>query len=73
MATVQQKARLWFGESKSFVRVQRHFRSPTRLKPGPFDRKRHELDSPNLGGRLPPHTCYNLPLRRMEMRCGLQG
>ncbi|GBL75997.1 hypothetical protein AVEN_234312-1 [Araneus ventricosus] len=39
------------------------------LKPGVFGRKRHELDSPNLGGHLPHHptSCYNLPLRRSEM------
>ncbi|GBO14514.1 hypothetical protein AVEN_88529-1 [Araneus ventricosus] len=45
------------------------------LKPGPFGRKRHELDSPNLGGHLPPHLTpsYKLPLRHTEMGCGLQG
>ncbi|GBN35586.1 hypothetical protein AVEN_183899-1 [Araneus ventricosus] len=26
------------------------------LKPGTFGRKRHELESPNLGGHLPPST-----------------
>ncbi|GBN65432.1 hypothetical protein AVEN_82596-1, partial [Araneus ventricosus] len=37
--------------------------------PGVFGRKRHELDSPNLGGHLPRSLtpCYNLPLRRREM------
>ncbi|GBO17609.1 hypothetical protein AVEN_171694-1, partial [Araneus ventricosus] len=25
------------------------------LNPGPFGRKRHELDPPNLGGYLPHH------------------
>ncbi|GBN12695.1 hypothetical protein AVEN_110749-1 [Araneus ventricosus] len=45
------------------------------LKPKPFARKRHELDSPNLGGRLPHLStpCSNLHLRRTEMGCGLQG
>ncbi|GBN64587.1 hypothetical protein AVEN_189781-1 [Araneus ventricosus] len=48
-------------------------RSP--LKPGVFGRKRHELDSPNLGGHLPRHSTlyYNLLLRRTEMGCGWQG
>ncbi|GBN11299.1 hypothetical protein AVEN_151131-1, partial [Araneus ventricosus] len=42
------------------------------LKPGVFGRKRHELDSPNLGGHLPHHSifCHNLPLRLTEMGCG---
>ncbi|GBN36563.1 hypothetical protein AVEN_122749-1 [Araneus ventricosus] len=31
------------------------------------------MDSPNLGGHLPHHPCYNLPLRHTEMGCGLQG
>ncbi|GBL92421.1 hypothetical protein AVEN_8113-1 [Araneus ventricosus] len=33
------------------------------LKPGDFGSKRHELDSPNLGGHLLHHPipCYNLP------------
>ncbi|GBO11698.1 hypothetical protein AVEN_97398-1, partial [Araneus ventricosus] len=32
------------------------------LKPGDFGRKRHDLDSPNLGDHLPHHPipCYNL-------------
>ncbi|GBO07707.1 hypothetical protein AVEN_83795-1 [Araneus ventricosus] len=33
------------------------------LKPGPSEWKQHELDSPNLGGHLPPHRFYKLPLR----------
>ncbi|GBM20152.1 hypothetical protein AVEN_274042-1, partial [Araneus ventricosus] len=39
------------------------------LKPGASGRKRHELDSPNLGGHLPHHhtSCYNHPLRCREM------
>ncbi|GBO29875.1 hypothetical protein AVEN_56735-1, partial [Araneus ventricosus] len=45
------------------------------LKPGLFGRKRHELDSPNLGGHLPRHPTpwYNLSLRCTEMGCGAQG
>ncbi|GBM67838.1 hypothetical protein AVEN_146986-1 [Araneus ventricosus] len=45
------------------------------LKPDGFGRKRHELGSPNLGGHLShnPTLCYNLPERRKEMGCGLQG
>ncbi|GBM23456.1 hypothetical protein AVEN_181572-1 [Araneus ventricosus] len=31
------------------------------LKPGPFGRKRHELDSPKLGGRLPHHLTLISP------------
>ncbi|GBN22519.1 hypothetical protein AVEN_187823-1 [Araneus ventricosus] len=48
---------------------------PAPLKPATFGRNRHELDSPNLDGHLPPHhtSCYNLPLGRTEMGCGLQG
>ncbi|GBO25029.1 hypothetical protein AVEN_161915-1 [Araneus ventricosus] len=34
--------------------------------------RRHEFVSPNLGGRLPPHPCYNLPLKLTEMGCGSQ-
>ncbi|GBM53018.1 hypothetical protein AVEN_265975-1 [Araneus ventricosus] len=46
----------------------------TPLKPGLFGRKRHELDSPNLGGHFLLHSpFYNLPLRRTEMCCGGQG
>ncbi|GBO44079.1 hypothetical protein AVEN_38337-1 [Araneus ventricosus] len=39
------------------------------FKPGLFGRRRHELDSPNLGGQLHYHSipCYNLLLRRTEM------
>ncbi|GBN29315.1 hypothetical protein AVEN_167141-1, partial [Araneus ventricosus] len=43
------------------------------LKPGDFGRKRHELDSPNLGGHLPLTSCYNLPVRCSGMDCGWQG
>ncbi|GBN31360.1 hypothetical protein AVEN_98839-1 [Araneus ventricosus] len=39
------------------------------LKPGVIGRKRHELDSLNLGGHLSHHPTlsYNLPLRRRGM------
>ncbi|GBN31914.1 hypothetical protein AVEN_64438-1 [Araneus ventricosus] len=43
------------------------------LKPRPFGREPHDLDSPNLDGHLPPHPCYSLQLRRTEIDCGLQG
>ncbi|GBM42085.1 hypothetical protein AVEN_158246-1 [Araneus ventricosus] len=33
------------------------------LKPGLFGRKRHELDSPNLGGHLPDHTLLKPSLK----------
>ncbi|GBM63001.1 hypothetical protein AVEN_12280-1 [Araneus ventricosus] len=41
----------------------------TPLKQRVLGRKRHELDSPNLGGYLPHHPApsYNLPLRHTEM------
>ncbi|GBM17634.1 hypothetical protein AVEN_200881-1 [Araneus ventricosus] len=42
------------------------------LKPGVLGRKRHELDSPNLGGHLPHHPtfCYYHPVKHTEMSCG---
>ncbi|GBM86835.1 hypothetical protein AVEN_219737-1, partial [Araneus ventricosus] len=33
------------------------------LKPGYFGRLRHELDSPNLGGHLPPHHLLQSSLK----------
>ncbi|GBN67032.1 hypothetical protein AVEN_162575-1, partial [Araneus ventricosus] len=39
------------------------------LKPRLLGRKRHELDSPNLGNHFPQPFC-NIPLRRTEMGCG---
>ncbi|GBN83204.1 hypothetical protein AVEN_96447-1, partial [Araneus ventricosus] len=44
---------------------------PKGLKPGCLERKRHELNSPNLGGHLPHYTtlCYNLPLRKWAAVC----
>ncbi|GBL98380.1 hypothetical protein AVEN_187719-1 [Araneus ventricosus] len=60
-------------ENPTFDRTKQTLIVP--LKPEPFGRKRHELDSPNLGCHLQHHSTsfYNLPLRRPEMGCGLQG
>ncbi|GBM88193.1 hypothetical protein AVEN_57949-1 [Araneus ventricosus] len=49
--------------------------SSSSFKTGSFVGKRRELDSPNLGGHFSHHLSpyYNLPFRRAEMGCGLQG